>query len=908
MTKTLIIAEKPSVANDIAKSLGGFTKHDEYFESDDYVLSSAVGHLVEIAAPEEHDVKRGKWSFANLPMIPPYFALNPIQKTESRLKLLNKLLKRKDVGAVINACDAGREGELIFRLIMQYAKAKQPIKRLWLQSMTQGAIRDAFRQLRDDTEMMPLADAARCRSEADWLIGINGTRAMTAFNSKEGGFYLTTVGRVQTPTLSIVVEREEKIKRFVPRDYWEVRAEFICAAGIYEGRWLDTQFKKDETDPEKRAERLWSKAAAESIVAACRGKTGAVTEESRPSTSMAPALFDLTSLQREANARFGFSAKNTLGLAQALYERHKVLTYPRTDSRHLPEDYLPTVTETLETLSESNNYYPFAAQILNSKWVKPNKRIFDNTKISDHFAIIPTTQAPKNLSEPEQKLYDLVPRRFMAVFFPAAEYLITTRFTEVSGHQFKTEGKILTNPGWLTVYGKEAIEPAKDAKDGETTGTLVPVAKDEKVKSDKVEPHSMVTKPPARYSEATLLSAMEGAGKLVDDEDLRDAMAGKGLGTPATRAAIIEGLLNEKYLVREARELIPTAKAFQLMTLLRGLGVSELTAPELTGGWEFKLAQMERGKISREEFMREIAQMTQIIVKRAKEYDNDTIPGDYATLKTSCPNCGSVVKENYRRFACTKCEFSISKIPGGRQFEVAEVEELLTERTIGPLQGFRSKMGRPFAAILKISRDEEIKNYKLEFDFGQSGADDENAEPVDLSGQTPLGACPKCGGGVFEVGLAYFCEKTLAKPKACDFRSGRIILQQEILPEQMVKLLTEGRTDLLPGFVSQRTRRPFKAYLAKGKDGKVSFEFEPRKGKAGAKDEAEQEDGTAPAKKAAKKVAAKAPSKAAPVKVAAKKAVAKKAVSKKTVAKKAVAKKAVAKKAVAKKSTAKKAA
>ena len=905
MTKTLIIAEKPSVANDIAKSLGGFTKHDEYFESDNYVLSSAVGHLVEIAAPEEHDVKRGKWSFANLPMIPPYFALNPIQKTESRLKLLNKLLKRKDVGAVINACDAGREGELIFRLIVQYAKAKQPIKRLWLQSMTQGAIRDAFQHLRDDTEMLPLADAARCRSEADWLIGINGTRAMTAFNSKEGGFYLTTVGRVQTPTLSIVVEREEKIKRFVSRDYWEVRAEFVCAAGMYEGRWLDTKFKKDETDPEKRAERLWSKAAAESIVAACRGKTGVVTEESRPSTSMAPALFDLTSLQREANARFGFSAKNTLGLAQALYERHKVLTYPRTDSRHLPEDYLPTVTETLQTLSESNNYYPFAAQILNSQWVKPNKRIFDNTKISDHFAIIPTTQAPKNLSEPEQKLYDLVARRFMAVFFPAAEYLITTRYTEVSGHQFKTEGKILTTPGWLTVYGKEAIEPNKDAKEGETTGTLVPVAKDEKVKSDKVEPQSLVTKPPARYSEATLLSAMEGAGKLVDDEELRDAMAGKGLGTPATRAAIIEGLLNEKYLVREARELIPTAKAFQLMILLRGLGVSELTAPELTGGWEFKLAQMERGKISREEFMREIAQMTQIIVKRAKEYDNDTIPGDYATLKTPCPNCGSVVKENYRRFACTKCEFSISKIPGGRQFEVAEVEELLTERTIGPLQGFRSKMGRPFAAILKISRDEEIKNYKLEFDFGQSGADDENAEPVDLSGQTPLGACPKCGSGVYEVGLAYFCEKTLAKPKACDFRSGRIILQQEILPEQMVKLLNEGRTDLLPGFVSQRTRRPFKAYLAKGKDGKVSFEFEPRKGKPVAK-EAGTEDGdnaasSTPAKKAAKKTAAKTPVKATPKKVVAKKAVAKKVVAKKVAAKKAVAKKAVAKKSSAKK-------
>jgi DNA topoisomerase-3 len=312
--------------------------------------------------------------------------------------------------------------------------------------MTPNAIREAFTHLRADEEMMPLADAARCRSEADWLIGINGTRAMTAFNSKEGGFYLTTVGRVQTPTLSIVVEREEKIKRFVSRDFWEVRAEFVCAQGVYEGRWLDTKFKKDETDPEKKAERLWSKAAADSVVAACREKSGNVTEEAKPTTSMAPALFDLTSLQREANARFGFSAKNTLGLAQALYEKHKVLTYPRTDSRHLPEDYLNTVKETMEMLGENNNYYQFSSQVLKNNWVKPNKRIFDNTKISDHFAIIPTTQAPKSLSEPEQKLYDLVTRRFLAIFFPAAEFLVTTRFTEVSGHQFKTEGKVLTIP------------------------------------------------------------------------------------------------------------------------------------------------------------------------------------------------------------------------------------------------------------------------------------------------------------------------------------------------------------------------------------------------------------------------------------------------------------------------------
>ncbi|QBE63074.1 DNA topoisomerase III [Pseudoduganella lutea] len=884
MSKTLIIAEKPSVANDIAKSLGGFTKHDEYFESEEYVLSSAVGHLLEIAVPEEFDVKRGKWSFTHLPMIPPYFALNPIAKTESRLKVLNKLIKRKDVTALINACDAGREGELIFRLIAQNAKAKQPVKRLWLQSMTPNAIREGFAHLRSDEEMLPLADAARCRSEADWLIGINGTRAMTAFNSKEGGFYLTTVGRVQTPTLSIVVEREDKIKKFVPRDYWEVRAEFVCAAGIYEGRWLDTGFKKDENDPEKRAERLWSKAAADSIALACKGKPGIVTEESKPTTSMAPALFDLTSLQREANGRFGFSAKNTLGLAQALYEKHKVLTYPRTDSRHLPEDYLPTVQSTLEVVKQNPNYHQFAKQILDKGWVKPNKRIFDNTKISDHFAIIPTGIAPKGLSEPEQKLYDLVTRRFMAVFFPAAEFQVTTRFTEVSGHQFKTEGKVMTNPGWLAVYGKDTTD------DKEGSGNLVPVAKGEKVHTENVNANALVTKPPARYTEATLLSAMEGAGKLIDSDELRDAMAGKGLGTPATRAAIIEGLLTEKYLIREGRELIPTAKASQLMTLLRGLGVNELTAPELTGEWEHKLSQMEKGRISREEFMREIAQMTQIIVKRAKEYSNDTIPGEYATLVTPCPNCSSVVKENYRRFACTKCEFSMSKTPGSRQFEIAEVEELLKNRTIGPLQGFRSKMGRPFAAILRIVRDEDINNFKLEFDFGQNDEEGEDGEGVDFSGQTALGPCPKCNGGVYEMGLAYVCEHSVAKPKTCDFRSGRIILQQEILPEQMAKLLNEGKTDLLPGFISQRTRRPFKAFLVRGKDGKISFEFEPRKEKPAAKGkaavvadgaEAQPEEAAAAKKPAAKKAATKT---AATKTAAAKKAPAKKAAAKKAVA------------------------
>ncbi|HEU4620646.1 MAG TPA: DNA topoisomerase, partial [Burkholderiaceae bacterium] len=541
----------------------------------------------------------------------------------------------------------------------------------------------------------------------------------------------------------------------------------------------------------------------------------------------------------------------TLSIAQELYEKHKVLTYPRTDARHLPEDYINTVRQTLATVAESNNYQPFARRILDSGWVRPNKRIFDNTKISDHFAIIPTLEQPRGLNDVQQKIYDLVTRRFLAVFFPAAEYQITTRITEVEGHHFKTEGKVLVNPGWLAVYGKDA--QGEDA-------TLVPVAAGEKPLADKVEPVGLQTKPPPRYSEATLLTAMESAGKLVEDEELRDAMSQRGLGTPATRAAIIEGLLGEKYLVREGRELIPTAKAFQLMTLLHGLGVSELTHPELTGEWEYKLAQMERGRLTREEFMREIAQMTHVIVKRAREYDSDTVPGEYAVLKTPCPNCGGTVSENYRRFACEKCSFSFTKTPGARMFESTdEVETLLAQRQIGPLQGFRSKMGRPFAAILRIAEDDELRResgngFKLEFDFGQGQGNDDEAEDVDFSGQESIGPCPKCAHPVFEHGMSYTCENT--PRKLCDFRSGKVILQQEISREQMTKLLTQGRTDLLTNFVSNRNGRKFKAYLAKQADGKIGFEFEARAAKPGAKSAKTTDDETGDTAVATKKTAA----------------------------------------------------
>lgn len=836
MTKKLIIAEKPSVAADIAKALGGFTKHDDYFESDTHVISSAVGHLLELSCPEEFEVKRGKWSFAHLPVIPPHFALKPIEKTESRLKVLNKLIKRKDVEALINACDAGREGELIFNYIAQHTKTTKPIQRLWLQSMTQGAIRDGFSRLRNGQEMQGLGDAAVCRSESDWLVGINGTRAMTAFNSKTGGFHLTTVGRVQTPTLAIVVEREKKIREFKPRDYWEVEASFAAKAGEYTGKWFDEGFKKED-DEHARADRLWEKTRADAIRAATLGKPGIVSEEAKPETRLSPLLFDLTSLQREANARFGFSAKTTLSIAQALYEKHKVLTYPRTDSRCLPEDYLPTVKETLTILTGEGagkghdevllaRYSPFAHQILARNWVLPNKRIFNNAKISDHFAIIPTPQAPKNLNEVEQKLYDFVVRRFLSVFFPAAEYMVTTRITRVEGHPFKTEGKVLVNPGWLAVHGKEGQEG--------TEGNLVAVDKDEKVKTEEVTVKANETKPPPRYSEATLLSAMEGAGKMVDDEELKAAMAGRGLGTPATRAQIIENLIGEQYMLREGRELIPTAKAFSLMTLLNGLGINELTQPELTGDWEWKLGRIEKGEFTRDEFMREIAEMTRHMVERAKTFDSDTIPGDFGVLTAKCPRCGGEIRETYKKFQCGGCDYSLWKIVAGRQFEPAEIDTLINEGQIGPLTGFRNKMGRTFAAAIKLN-DEKLP----EFDFGQDKADEANSEPVDFSGQTSLGKCPKCTGNVYDHGTSYVCEKSVGPDKSCDFRSGKIILQQPIDPAQMQKLLNDGKTDLLKEFVSNRTRRKFSAYLV-AKDGKVGFEFEKKvaKPKAPAKKKA----------------------------------------------------------------------
>ena len=823
MGKSLVIAEKPSVAGDIARVLGRCKKEGDFFENDDYVISSAVGHLLELAVPEGVEPKRGKWDIKNLPILPAEFELKPTDaKAEARFKMLKRLMKRPDVETIINACDAGREGELIFRNLIQKAGSKKPISRLWLQSMTPDAIRNAFGNLRTDEEMMPLANAAVCRSESDWLVGINATRGMTWFNSKLGGFRLTTAGRVQTPTLAILVEREEKIRAFQPRPYFEVHGTFGVQAGDYPGRWFDEQFKKND-DETARPERIWNREQAEAIVAKCEGKPGIVTEEKKQATQAPPLLYDLTSLQREANGRFGLSARRTLQLAQALYEKHKVLTYPRTDSRYLPEDNLGMVRNVMGQFADPG-LATHARKALDNGWVRPNKRIFNSAKVTDHNAIIPTGVAPKNLDEYEEKIFRLVSQRFIAVFYPAAQFEITTRITRVEGEPFKTEGKVIKDPGWLAVYGKEAASEEGGA-------SIVEVAGGEQARTEALEIKENVTKPPARYNEATLLSAMEGAGKLVDDEELRDAMSARGLGTPATRAAVIEGLVMQEYIARQGRDLIATPKGITLITGLRGIGIETLTRPEMTGEWEFKLKQMEQDRLPREEFMRQIRDLTRQMVAKIGT-GAEPPEGTFADLGIACPKCHArPLKQDYRTFRCKQCDYVFWKTLAGREFAPEEVQTLLTERRIGPLQGFRSKMGQPFAAILLL--DEEHKA-KFEFEKKESA---ESITPEALAQLPILGTCPVCQKApVRELETTYTCERTLQKE--CTFRMGRQILKRDIPVEQAKKLIETGKTDLITKFISSKTNRPFDAFLKLDK-GKVGFEFPPREPKApGAKGKA----------------------------------------------------------------------
>ncbi len=857
MPKALIIAEKPSVAADLARALAkapgmtAFAKEKDYYENDTHVISSAVGHLLELGMPMVNGKKIG-WGFTSLPILPQEFELKPIDSSADRYRLLSKLMKRKDVDSLINACDAGREGELIFRYIVDATGTKKPVKRLWMQSMTQGSILDAFKKLRTDEEMLPLAAAAKCRSESDWLVGINGTRALTALNSRNGGFRLTPVGRVQTPTLTILAKRERDIQAFEPRTYYEVHALFEVSAGRYEGRWLNESFKKDETDEHKKAERIWDRTAAEAIVKRCVGRPGKVEQTTKPTRQIAPLLYDLTSLQREASNRFGFSARRTLQIAQALYEKFKVLTYPRTDSRYLPEDYLGTVKDTLKTFashdsrkqdalpSELNNH---AATALDNGWVRPNRRVFDNSKVSDHFAIIPTGQIPpKELPEAEQKLFDMVCRRFVAVFFPPAEFEVTTRITRVAEDAFKSEGKVLKEPGWLAVYGKKGAEEAaaSEGGSGESGGSsnaklLIQANDGDTASTLDVEVDELQTKPPARFTEATLLSTMEGAGKLVEDEELAEAMSERGLGTPATRAAIIEGLISDGYIERIQRDLLVTSKGLGLIDQIGEIGIEALTSPELTGQWEYKLRQMEQDQLDRETFMRDIRNLTEQVVTRTKAYSKAVKERVYPDFTATCGVCGHKdFKQTEDYYSCKnpECKVRVYKIIANRTMSDTEMRELLEKRFLAPLEGFRSRKGQDFSAGIEIKDDG-----KLSFVFPGGENDPDAPPPFDFETATPICPCPVCGpkkrsGQIYNTPEHYVCNIAAKEPKLCNARLPKVLCQKEISQEDAIKFFTEGKTGLIENMISKKGR-PFKAFLLckAGEKRLLSWEFPPREAK-----------------------------------------------------------------------------
>jgi len=809
--KTLIIAEKPSVATDLAKVLPGkFKRSKTHFESDSYVVSYAIGHLVSICYPEEIDSRYQKWNLSELPILPESFPLKSLPDTKSQLNALQKLIRRKDINTIINACDAGREGELIFKNIVKFvwnnSVAKKSFKRLWLQSMTSDAIGKAFDSLRDNNEMLSLEDTALCRSESDWLIGINATRALTGFNSRRGGFFLTPCGRVQTPTLSLLVKRERIRNEFVSRPYFNLISTFTYSNSAYEGKWVDTGFTPDPQDTYLKADRIWDPSRADEIIQKCVSGKARVSEETKESSQKSPQLYDLTSLQREANSRFGFSAKNTLSMAQALYERHKVLTYPRTDSRFLPEDYVKTCYSVMNTQKDWQ-LKEFAEGALQNKYIKKEKRIFNNSKVTDHHAIIPTNRLPDNLSEAETKIYRMVVQRFMAVFYPPARFLITKRVSIVSEETFMTEGKIMIEPGWKAIYGQTG------GKDKE--GLIDPIPDNTTVICDEILKEKKETAPPPRFNEATLLSAMENSGKLIEDEELADAMKERGLGTPATRASIIEKLIKEKYVIREGKELTPTGKAFELLALLEAMQIDVLASPEMTGDWEYKLNQILKGELTRDRFMQEIRNLTSHITSQIVNFEETEV-------RSEAPF--SPVDD--MKFFCSPTAYhsedekiNIRKILGGRVMQDSEIVALIKGETIGPFADFRSKKGKAFSASVHLN------NNKVEFIFANS-TDDLDIESI--TSTPPLGNSPTDDTPVFETPAAYMSHSALNGDDKKGLKISKMILAKEITPENIRQLLRDGKTELIQGFISKK-RRPFDAYLLLAKNGKISFEFPPRK-------------------------------------------------------------------------------
>jgi DNA topoisomerase III len=739
MGKTLVIAEKPSVGRDLASSLpGAFMKHEGYLESESHIVSWAVGHLVQLAEPDEYDPKYKKWRMADLPIVPDEFKLVVRdERSRKQFTVLSKLLRRADVDDVINACDAGREGELIFAWTYEKANASKPVRRLWLSSMTSAAIEQAFGGLRPAEEFSRLEEAARSRSEADWIVGMNSTRAATIRlrSSFDGA---VSLGRVQTPTLAILARREEEIRAFKPEPYWLVDADFEPTEGE-SGRRYQGRFHAGANP------RLATADEADAIVSAVRDQPGEITKlDKSTKKERPPLLYDLTSLQRDANTRFGFSARRTLAAAQRLYEEHKALTYPRTNSRFLPSDMVGEL-KGIARLVGSRREYAKAAAYVTGLDLLPLGRVVNDAKVTDHHAIIPTNSEHRleKMSDDDRRIYDLVARRFLAVFHPDAVFENTRLETTVASYVFRTRGRLLVVPGWRGAYGELGSAERSDDDDEGANQLLPRLEQGEDVRTLEVDAAEKETKPPRRYSDASLLGAMETAGKLVDDEELREAMKDSGIGTPATRAAIIERLIDVGYVEREARALVCTEKG---VNVVRFLGEHALTSPSMTGDWEHRLSRIEEGEESRERFMGDIAAFARETVAVLDEKLKEVrIPR--ANLGP-CPVCGRDIVENRKGFSCWSredpgCGFVIWKSKAGKTLPAAVARELIaTARTAKPVTGFKGRSGRSFRARLALMQTDDGK-WRVEFDepWAREGAKPpESSEPSDDASQTAEGS------------------------------------------------------------------------------------------------------------------------------------------------------------------------
>jgi len=846
MGKLAVITEKQSVAQDIISVLGGFENKKEYFESPDYVVLWAVGHILSLPNPEEIDPAYKRWTLDTLPMIPEKFELKPLSGHKGRLDQMSKVFRRKDVEAIVNACDAGREGELIFREIIDFSGTDKPIRRLWLQSMTADAIREGFTNLAPGEEFDGLAAAAFCRSEADWLVGMNATRGVTRRLQSRKKRDVWSAGRVQTPTLALLVHHEFRILEFEPRPYWRILSTFQAPDHTYESSWFDPKW---EGNPElgERDDRVFEKDRAEKILEAVRGKPATASETRKPEKESAPLLFDLTSLQREANRRFSYSARRTLQAAQRLYEAHKVLTYPRTDSKHLPEDYRGHVQKVLDEFSSTSQFGKFASDIKNRGLLNEQK-IFNDKKVSDHFAIIPTGKVPRGLERDDAKIFDLVMRRFLAAFYPQAVWNRVERFTEVDGENFRVRSRTLQVPGWREVMGaeeeaEEQLPPlVSSAEANDPTATVkhegVPV------QTADAQLEESVSKPPGRITEGRLLGMMERAGKDFEDEELAEALEGRGLGTPATRADTIENLISKQYIQRTRNGLKPAAKGIRLIDFLHRIDSGGLASAELSGEWEKHLAEVEKGEMKRSQFMEGIATFTREVVEKIKTFEYDDL---YANEKPvgKCPqHPDSDVIEFFWGYRCTQedpaaksdgdasngCSFIIWKDVSGRYIDRKTASTLLREGKTAKIPGFVSLQGEEYEASLVVEDGNQVR--VIGEGVATEGAIEEKAGDS-------IGACP-CGEAceVLETNIRFVCKNLLeagpnTKPKdagSCGFVLPKLVCKREMSMEEVNEYLTNGRTGVLEGFISKRGR-PFPAILYRKENGRHGFEFLPREPK-----------------------------------------------------------------------------